>query len=292
MPTSRPLPNFLAPLAETARGVVLPILPPLQGAFERQWPNYSPRPEKRPQAQKARARCYQHRARSRPVGGSQIHMNDSPKIKESALERWVGSDLRGRRFGKLIVIEVVQLRSPRTYKVQCDCGKVKTVQGQNLTRTSNPTRSCGCKAKLRVRHGHACGENKSPTWRSWRAMKQRCLYPKAMNYPDYGGRGITVCQRWMKFDNFLSDMGERPDGTTIDRIDSNGNYEPSNCRWSTSKMQNANRKNSKLFTLNGKTQCLPDWARDAGLSEGGLRARLKKGMSLADAIDHPPRKAR
>jgi len=91
-----------------------------------------------------------------------------------------------------------------------------------------------------LRHSHArCGAM-TPTYNTWRAIHDRCLNPNVVNYPRYGGKGIQLCERWLIFENFLTDMGERPEGTTIDRIDPYGNYEPGNCRWATPKEQGAN----------------------------------------------------
>lgn len=87
------------------------------------------------------------------------------------------------------------------------------------------------------------GKHRTPTYRSWEGMKQRCRNPKATGYARYGGAGISVCERWLKFENFLADMGERPEGTTLDRIDSSGDYEPGNCRWADRSAQNRNRPN-------------------------------------------------
>lgn len=100
-----------------------------------------------------------------------------------------------------------------------------------------------------TKHGHSVGEKPSTTYNSWAAMKQRCYDPKRSNYAYYGGRGIKVCDQWINsFDQFLADMGERPEGKTLDRIDVNGNYEPSNCRWVTAKEQTSNRRGDNCNT--------------------------------------------
>ena len=118
---------------------------------------------------------------------------------------------------------------------------------------------------------------KRPEYMCWSSMKQRCQNPKATVYKFYGARGITVCERWMLFDDFLADMGPRPAGTTLDRIDSNGNYEPGNCRWANHIEQHNNTRRNRTITIGGRTQTIAQWAREAGLKRNTLRYRLEIG---------------
>jgi len=96
------------------------------------------------------------------------------------------------------------------------------------------------------KHGHRKNDNRTPTYNSWRAMKARCYYTKHDAYYNYGGRNITICNTWLIFENFLSDMGQRPVGKSLDRIDPDGNYTPENCRWATNKQQAQNKRNKSL----------------------------------------------
>ena len=124
----------------------------------------------------------------------------------------------------------------------------------------------------------------SPTHFSWTAMLSRCRNPNRSNFKNYGGRGISVCQRWLIFENFLADMGLRPEGTEIDRDDVNGNYEPGNCRWATLDVQANNKRDSKKFEYNGECLTLPQWARKLGVSFPKLRARIRLGWSIAETL--------
>lgn len=149
-------------------------------------------------------------------------------------------NLTGQRFGKFLVTEEGPRKNGRTTWVcQCDCGAIRTV-GVGPLRSGKST-SCGCKNGTR---GLGVKQNKrvdNPLYAVWHRMKSRCFNPNEPRYDRYGGRGITVSERWMEFDNFVADMGERPEGASLDRINNDGNYEPGNCRWATPAEQTRNR---------------------------------------------------
>ena len=135
------------------------------------------------------------------------------------------------------------------------------------------------------RHGHTPNGIPSPTYRSWMAMKCRCLRPGHPAYDKYGGRGISICERWMRFEWFLEDMGERPSSRhSIDRIDSGGHYTPENCRWSTPKQQSRNRRNIRFLTCNGETLCLAEWAERTGIRLNSIIRRLNRGCTAEEAL--------
>lgn len=129
------------------------------------------------------------------------------------------------------------------------------------------------------------GMTKTPTWVSWDSMKQRCLNENHKSHKDYGGREITICERWLdSFENFFADMGERPKGTTLDRKDTNGNYEPGNCRWASSKVQGNNKRSSRNITFMGLTRTLKQWADASGISNKALAYRLANGWDMKEAL--------
>lgn len=121
------------------------------------------------------------------------------------------------------------------------------------------------------------GMTDTPTYNSWAAMRKRCLNKRHHAYARYGGKGITICERWGKLENFLSNMGERPEGTTLDRINNDGNYEPGNCRWASWSEQQNNRGNMRMVTINGATKSLSEWSQRSGIPISTIFNRLGRG---------------
>lgn len=152
-------------------------------------------------------------------------------------------NLSGKRFGRLLVIQESTRSSSniRRWLCLCDCGEIKVVRQTELT--TGGTRSCGClKSDAHTKHGLS----KTSAYSSWRSMMKRCYVESSISFPSYGGRGIKVCEEWHEVENFVKDMGERPENMTLDRLDNNKNYEPSNCRWATAEQQQENRRSTKL----------------------------------------------
>lgn len=156
-------------------------------------------------------------------------------------------DLTGQRFSRLVVLAYSHSASNSVWWLcKCDCGREAVACGSMLR--SNRQKSCGCLKRERIiaqstKHGHArrTGQ-RTRTYNSWREMVKRTTNPRHPRWADWGGRGITVCDAWRDYRQFLADMGERPPNTTLDRIDNDGNYEPGNCRWATPHQQRINRR--------------------------------------------------
>jgi hypothetical protein len=167
---------------------------------------------------------------------------------------------------------------------RCDCGKVFSMRCES----EKKTKSCGClRAELLKGNSYSSihNSNGSREYKTWQSMKDRCFRKKNTKYAYYGGRGVSVCERWLCFENFLADMGERPDGCSIDRIDSNGNYEPSNCRWATMTEQARNRRSNRILTINKVAKPVFEWAKCEGAAKPAtIRDRLRHGWSDAEAV--------
>lgn len=199
------------------------------------------------------------------------------------------TDITGQRFGRLLVVDVAKNRvtsgghQQTMWLCTCDCGKEVSVATGSIL--NGDTKSCGClHRELSALSNSTHKMWGTGTYRSWIAMMGRCANKNHHAYPYYGGRGISVCDKWHLFENFLADMGERPKETSIDRFpDNNGNYEPGNCRWATMHEQTRNKRNSVFIEFGGRNQCVADWAREIGISTSTLRYRLDK-WPLDDAL--------
>lgn len=181
------------------------------------------------------------------------------------------------------------------WKCLCDCGKEKIITQSDLK--LNKTRSCGCllkemNHKRLVKHSHAIKNKKTRTYNIWINILTRCNNTKNRDYKNYGGRGIKVCDRWLKFESFLEDMGECPSTKySIDRINNDKGYYKENCHWATAKEQGRNQRTNHLITFNNKTQCLSAWAEEYNIPYNLLEQRINRGkMSIEKAIKLPIRK--
>lgn len=199
-------------------------------------------------------------------------------------------DLTGQRFGRWLVLYEAEQRDinrNRYWMCHCDCGTEKTVQQGGLR--LGITASCGCanagKLGMRMRTHNLTN---SREYNSWTTMIQRCTNPNNDGYYLYGGRGITVCERWKTFANFYADMGPRPSSRhSLDRTDNSGPYAPKNCRWATLEEQANNTRKNIYYEHDGKRLTAAQWARESRVKVGQLRWRLKNGWSIAEAISIP-----
>lgn len=188
-------------------------------------------------------------------------------------------DLTGLRFNRWLVICEASEDNPNgpRWESMCDCGSVAIVQGRHLR--SGKSRSCGCLQREEAAARHLThGQVRTRAWVSWCQMRQRCTNPKSTKWHRYGGRGISVCERWMTFENFHADMGDPPKGTSIDRINNDGNYEPGNCQWSPPYIQARNTSRNILVDYDGRSQTISEWSRETGVDDGTLSYRLRKGI--------------
>lgn len=198
-------------------------------------------------------------------------------------------DISGQKFNFLTVTGRFTRVNRRTlWDCVCDCGNKTTVDATKIK--SGHTKSCGCYLKIFCKkHGHALdGKDRTSEYNAWGAMIQRCCNPSNRRYKRYGGRGITICDRWKdSYENFYSDMGAKPSpDMSLDRINNNGNYEPSNCRWATITQQNRNLSRNRHIEHNGVTMVLAEWSRKLNVSQGVINTWMKKGKDMEWIINY------
>ena len=194
------------------------------------------------------------------------------------------------KYGRLTVLGESPDRSSDgrvMWRCRCDCG-TEIVRIAKAVKSGN-TKSCGCINKERLTAQNKAtakhGMTGTRAHTAWINMQERCLNPNHNSYHRYGGRGVKICQRWLdSFTNFHDDMGDPPKGMSLDRIDVDGDYEPSNCRWATDEEQSNNRENNRYLEFGGKKQTIAQWAREVGMSREALRYRINAGWSIEEAL--------
>ena len=212
---------------------------------------------------------------------------------ECTVRRPTTQDLTGQSFGRLTVLRFAGYRKYHGYwTCQCICGTMKDIGQSSLL--CGDSQSCGCLRKALVstrRTSH--GRSHTPEHNIWCKMLRRCENPDDAAYDRYGGRGITVCEAWHVFAVFFRDMGAKPGKQySIERLDNNGPYSKENCIWALPEVQNRNKRNNRILTCNGITQCLQDWALATGLGHKTITKRLDLGWSVEAALLTPPEQGR
>lgn len=213
---------------------------------------------------------------------------------EQKTKRKVSEDLTGQVFGKLVAIKRVERLGPSWWECVCTCGKVKEIRLNSLK--AGHTKSCGCLQKESVtKHGCSSYGNYHAEYWIWKAMTRRTKTAKesASCYKNYRGRGITVCERWSSFENFIADMGARPsEAHSLDRKENSEGYSPKNCRWATQQEQCRNRRSNRLLEYKGETKCLTEWAEIMKIPIDTLSKRLGSGWEVGIALETPVRNKR
>jgi hypothetical protein len=216
-----------------------------------------------------------------------------PKDTPARVSRQI--DIAGQRFGRWTVLhrsDEYRDGGKAAWLCRCDCGHERVVNGASLRR--GLSKSCGClnseltRTRI-IRQSTTHGMTNSPEWRSWMSMLTRCYnHSDRHNFLHYGGAGIFVCDLWRySFEDFYRDMGIRPEGTTLDRVDGQGHYCPNNCRWATATQQNRNRRNVRWLEHDGRTMTIQDWADVTGLTPAAIYQRLSHGWSVDEALTVP-----
>ena len=193
-------------------------------------------------------------------------------------------DLTGRRFGRWTVLGKTDTRT--MWECRCDCGTLRAVNAKNMQ--SGGSKSCGClHRQIAAESSRTHGAYGTPLHTRWLSMLSRVTNPNQQRtWANYGGRGITVCDRWRKFENFAEDMGPTfVPGLELDRIDNDGGYEPGNCRWATLKEQARNRRNNRRVEVDGLTLTAQEWGERLGINPDNIRRRLRDGWSVERALE-------
>ncbi len=193
-------------------------------------------------------------------------------------------DVTGRVFGRLYVMNpIIEEKFPIKFLCKCECGKTISTTSSRLL--NGNTRSCGCyRTELFLKKITTHGKYGTKVYETWHGMKTRCLNSKDPSFKWYGARGIKICDRWMRFENFYQDMGEPSKGMTLDRIDNNGNYGPGNCRWVSFEENNNNKRNNVLIEFNGEKKTISQWSRKMKIKRNILTYRLMAGWSIDDCF--------
>lgn len=198
-------------------------------------------------------------------------------------------DLTGQRFGRLTVL--YRLHNCHKKRVHwlchCDCGKLVEVQSGHLL--SSHTKSCGCLSTDKsIQRSTTHGKSNSKLYKLYYNIKARCYNKNSVSYKYYGARGIKICSEWlndfMSFYNWAMNTNYQ-EGLTIDRIDTDGNYEPNNCRWATPEQQAKNRRSNRIYTINGETHCVVEWCEILGLNYWTVIRRIDRGWSIEQALE-------
>lgn len=197
------------------------------------------------------------------------------------------TDRMGERYGRLLVVGRAPNKSDKDtnarWKCACECGRETVQYGQDLKK--GKVVSCGCwNDEKRYKHGMS----RTLVYGIWKGIHQRCGNPKAPKFYNYGGRGIKVCERWNSFENFVADMGIRPNGYSIERINNDGDYEPANCVWATKKQQLNNKRKSRFLEFNGERKTIAQWSDEIGVRWDTIRNRVDRyGWSIERALTTP-----
>lgn len=213
------------------------------------------------------------------TGVSALTNTRGPKHGQPEISPWT-EDLTGQRFTRLTVVKFSHHgeKGHAYWECLCECGTAKIARASNIKR--GHVQSCGCllRETRAARKGRRTGLRHHAMWHTWKQMIARCTNPKRPNYPNYGGRGIFVCKRWMQsFENFVSDIGVKPsDSHSLDRIDNDGPYSPENCRWATGREQQRNRRCSKIIEFGGERLSMTEWSERLGLTVTALRLRIER----------------